>query len=217
MTCRRRDDVGALLLGALPDDDALELEAHILDCEECAAQRRELSIVRTLLDTFDPSVVDEPPAEVGDRAVARMVATAQHDRRRDIRMVLLGAAAALAVVFGAFGVVRWRSSPTGAQDLALVAPSAAPDAWAQAKLHPRGEGTIVDLEAGDLPVDGADYVATVKSPDAVLASQTFTVADDGWAQILLATTRPIQDGDVIEIARIDDGAPVTVFRCECSL
>lgn len=217
MTCRRRDDVGALLLGALPDDDALELEAHILDCEECAAQRRELSIVRTLLDTFDPSVVDEPPAEVGDRAVARMVATAQHDRRRDIRMVLLGAAAALAVVFGAFGVVRWRSSPTGAQDLALVAPSAAPDAWAQAKLHPRGEGTIVDLEAGDLPVDGADYVATVRSSDAVLASQTFTVADDGWAQILLATTRPIQEGDVIEIARIDDGAPVTVFRCECSL
>lgn len=218
MTCRRRDDVGALLLGALPDDDALELEAHILECEDCAAQRRELSIVRTLLDSFDPSVVDEPPAEVGERAVARMMATAQHDRRRDARMMLLGAAAALVVVLGVIGAVRLGSSPSnGAQDLALVAPSKAPDAWAQAKLHPRGEGTIVDLEAGDLPRDGADYVATVKSPDAVLASQTFKAADDGWAQILLATTRPIRDGDVIEIARVDDGEPVTVFRCECSL
>jgi len=203
VTCRHRDDVGALLLGGLPAAEALELEAHLLECEECAGQRRELAIVRTLLDSFDPSAVDAVPAEVGDRVVARLVATGQHDRRRDVRMALLGAAAALLVALGAFGVVRWRSTPRVGQDLALVAPTAAPDAWAIAKLHPRG--------------DGAAYVATVTGPDAVLASQTFHAADDGWAQISLATTRPIQQGDVIEIARVDGGAPVTVFRCTCTL
>jgi len=217
VTCRHRDDVGALLLGGLPAAEALELEAHLLECEECAGQRRELAIVRTLLDSFDPSAVDAVPAEVGDRVVARLVATGQHDRRRDVRMALLGAAAALLVALGAFGVVRWRSTPRVGQDLALVAPTAAPDAWAIAKLHPRGDATIVDLEAGDLPRDGAAYVATVTGPDAVLASQTFHAADDGWAQISLATTRPIQQGDVIEIARVDGGAPVTVFRCTCTL
>ena len=215
MTCEHRHDVAALLLGALPTDEALHVEEHVLRCDECSEQRRELSVVRSLLDSVDPWVVEDVPADLGDDVVARLVTTPQHRRRHDVYLVLLGAAAAVVLLVAGFVIVRPDSGSVAGQDLELVASDLAPNAWGIIVLHPRVDGTIVDLEAGDLPTDGAKYAVTVNGNDSVLASQTFSVDRDGWAQVLLATSRPMQPGDTIEVKRLDTAEPVTVLRCEC--
>ena len=217
MTCEHRHDVAALLLGALPTDEALHVEEHVLRCDECSQQRRELSVVRSLLDSVDPWVVEAVPADLGDDVVARLVTTRQHRRRHDVYLVLLGAAAVLVLMVAGLVIVRpdSGSAVAHAQDLELVASNLTPNAWGIIVLHPRVNGTIVDLEAGDLPTDGAKYAVTVNGNDSVLASQTFSVDRDGWAQVLLATSRPMRPGDTIEVKRLDAGEPATVLRCEC--
>ena len=216
MTCERRHDVAALLLGALPTDEALRVEQHVLGCDPCSEQRRELSVVRTLLDSVDQWVIDDVPAELGDDVVARLVSTRQYRRRHDVYLVLLGAAAAVLLMVAGFVVMRHDNGSVAGQDLELVASDLAPEAWGIVVLHPRIDGTIVDLEAGDLP-DRGRYAVTVNGNGSVLASQTFSVDSDGWAQVLLATSRPMQPGDTIEVKRLDAAEPVTVLRCECGV
>ena len=216
MSCDRREDVGALLLGGLDHDEAIEVEAHVLVCPECAAERRELSIVRTLLDSFDPSATASPPPALGEQVVARLVATPRRNRRRDVTMALLGAAAAVMFVVGGIAVWNVRYGDGGEQDLELVSPADAPEAWGVVSLHPRVDGTIVDIEAGDLPTDEGAFNVTVRGDDEVLASQDFEVDPDGWAQILLATSRPMEQGDVIEITRTDGEQRSTLLRCSCT-
>ena len=215
MTCEHRHDVAALLLGALPTDEALRLEEHVLRCDACSEQRRELSVVRSLLDSVDPWIVDDVPADLGDDVVAHLITTRQHRRWHDVHLVLLGAAAAVALMLAGFVIVRPDRGSVAKQDLELVASDLARGAWGTIVLHPRVNGTIVDFEAGDLPSDGAAYAVTVNGKDSVLASQTFTVDGDGWAQVLLATSRPMQPGDTIEVTRLDTANPVTVLRCKC--
>ncbi len=124
-------------------------------------------------------------------------------------------AAVVLMVTGYLIVRPDNESMTTAQDLELVASDVAPDAWGIVVLHPRVDGTIVDLEAGDLPTGNARYAVTVNGNDSVLASQTFTADRDGWAQVLLATSRLMQPGDTIEVKRLDTAQPVIVLRCKC--
>ena len=216
MTCELRDDVAAHLLGALSPDEALMLEQHLLLCDDCAQQRREFAIVRTVLDSVDVSANPTPPHELRDAVVTRMIALPQRRPARDFRIALLGAAAAVVLIGAALvGVRAFRSTPAGSA-MELVAPSAAPKAWAIVNLHARVDGTIVDLEAGDLPHPGGTFTVKVTGNGEVLASQQFEVDTDGWAQVLLATSRPMQRGDLIEISQVGDGGETTVLRCSCS-
>ena len=213
-TCERRDDVAVLLLGGCSPDEALEIEHHIRGCDSCARHRRELGIVRSLLDVVDEvPQIEAPPADLRDVVVARMVPDRR--RRRDVAMVLLGAAAALLLVVVSAAVWRVAARTADGHDLELVGSAAAPDAWAVVTLHERIDGTIVDVEAGDLPAGSAEYEVRVLGPeDAVLALQPFSVSEDGWAQVLLATTRPVRRGDLIEVVRVDGASEVSVLRCE---
>lgn len=206
-----------MLLGGLPADDVVRLDQHVLQCDECSAHRRELAIVRSLLDTLEPTVLDEvPPPDLGEAVVTRLVASGHRSRRRDVGLVLLGAAAAVVLALGALAVVPGIRSGEGGQDLTLVAASVAPSAWGIVNLHERVDGTIVDLEAGDLPTDGTPFRVTVRGPDGVLASQPLTVDPDGWGQVLLATNRPMRAGDVIEVSR-DGASPIPVLTCRCTV
>jgi type II secretory pathway component GspD/PulD (secretin) len=133
-------------------------------------------------------------------------------------MALVGAAAAILLVLGGYVVVRaTHSSPPSSQKMQLVAPTDAPSAWAKVSLHARSDGTIVDLEAGDLPHSGASFSVKVSGAGQVIGTQDFTVNNDGWAQVLLATSRPLHKGDTIEVTQRTTGAPVTVLRCSCGL
>ena len=221
MTCDRRDAVAALLLGGLPAVEAVRVEEHLLGCDECAALRRELSIVRTMLDTLDRSA--EPPADLmaaaalpDDAEVAAVTAVRQRRSRRELRFALVAAAAAFVV--GVVPVGLWAAAHRDrAVSVELAGTALAPDAWATVRFVPRTEGTIVDVEAGDLPTTGGRYAVTVTSGDGVLARQEFTVDTDGWAQVVLATTRPVRRGDSVQVQRLDGARQVTVLSCDCTV
>jgi hypothetical protein len=217
--CEHRDDVAAALLGALTPDEVVRLDQHVLRCDSCAQHRREMSVVRALLDTMETDTALTPPGDLGSQVVAAMLAVPQRRPVRDFRMALLGAAAAILLVLGGYAVARsTRSTPTpSSQKLQLIAPTAAPSAWAKVSLHPRADGTIVDLEAGDLPRTGTAFSVRVSGAGAVIGTQDFTVNSDGWAQVLLATSRPLRKGDTIEVTERTAGASVTVLRCSCGL
>jgi hypothetical protein len=179
-------------------------------------------VVRALLDTMQTDEALTPPQDLGPHVVAAMLALPQRRPARDFRMALLGAAAAIVIVVGGLLVVRaTRTTPPSSHPMQLVTPAAAPSAWATVALHPRSTGavgTIVDLEAGDLPHAGTMFSVKVSGAGQVIGTQDFTVNNDGWAQVLLATSRPLHKGDMIEVTqRTSNGAPVTVLRCSCGL
>jgi hypothetical protein len=219
--CERRDDVAAALLGALTSEEMVRLDQHVLHCDSCAQHRRELSVVRALLDTMETEAAWAPPADLGPEVVAAMLAAPQRRPARDYRMALVGAAAAVLVVLGCYVVVRaTRTTAPSTRAMQLVAPTAAPSAWATVSLHARTSGavgTIVDLEAGDLPHFGTTFSVKVTGAGQVIGAQDFTVNNDGWAQVLLATSRPLRKGDLIEVTQHTTGETVTVLRCSCGL
>ncbi len=222
MICEHRDDVAAALLGALSPEEMVRLDQHVLHCDSCAQHRRELSVVRALLDTMQTDTDLTPPADLGPHIVGAMIALPQRRPARDFRAALLGAAAAIIIAVGGLLVVRaTRSTPPSSHPMQLVAPAAAPSAWATVALHPRSTGaagTIVDLEAGDLPHSGTTFSVKVTGAGEVIGTQDFTVNTDGWAQVLLATSRPLHKGDLIEVTqRTSSGGPLTVLRCSCGL
>ena len=221
MTCDQRDSVAALILGGLPPADAVRVEEHLLGCDECAALRRELTIVRTMLDTLDRSA--EPPAELlaaaalpDDAEIAAVTAVRQRRSRRELRFALVAAAAAFLV--GVVPVGLWAAAHRDRSvSVELAGTALAPDAWATVRFVPRAEGTIVDVEAGDLPTSGGRYAVTVTRADGVLAQQEFTVDPDGWAQVVLATDQPVRSGDSVSVVRVDGSGPETVLTCGCTV
>ncbi len=222
MTCDQRDSVAALLLGGLPPGEALRVEQHLLGCDECAALRRELAVVRTMLDTLDRSAV-EPPADLlaavahpDPAEIAAVTRVRQRHGRRELRLAVVAAAAAF--VLGVVPVGAWAFAHRDpAVQVELTGTALAPDAWATVRFVPRTEGTIVDVEAGDLPTDGGRYAVTVSSRDAVLARQEFTVDPDGWAQVVLATTEPVRRGDTVTVERVDGDGTRAVLSCRCTV
>ena len=219
MICERRDDVAAALLGALTPDEIVRLDQHVLHCDACAQHRRELSVVRALLDTMETDTALAPPADLGPHVVAAMLAAPQRRPARDFRIALVGAAAAVLLLVGGFVVLRTTRTPSSiTRPMQLVAPAAAPSAWATVSLHPRSTGavgTIVDIEAGDLPHSGDTFSVKVSGAGQVIGAQDFTVNTDGWAQVLLATSRPLRRGDMIEVTQRTTAGAFTVLRCSC--
>ncbi|WP_088288303.1 anti-sigma factor [Kineosporia sp. A_224] len=217
-----QESVAALLLGGLPPREAVRVEEHLLGCDECAATRRELAIVRTMLDTLDRADAGAPgdlvaAAALPDEAeIAAVTGVRQHRGRREIRLAVVAAAAAFLV--GVLPAGLWIATHRDATvSVQLAGTVLAPDAWATVRFLPRAEGTIVDVEAGDLPTSGGRYAVTVSSPGGgVLARQEFTVSPDGWAQVVLATTEPVGNGGIVTVDRVDGPAPGTVLDCRCT-
>jgi len=83
------------------------------------------------------------------------------------------------------------------------------------KLHPRTDGTIVDFEAGNLPTGPGHYEVSVLAHDTVLAKQDLTVSTDGWGQLVLATTQPLDGRYTITVTRHDGPHLTTVLTCQC--
>ena len=100
---RHRDDVGAYLLGALPDDEAARLRAHLETCHVC---RDELEQLRPAVDALPRSVAQfEPPPSLK----AALMETVEAEARRPARRHAPGR---LAGWRGLYTSVRaWRGSP----------------------------------------------------------------------------------------------------------
>ena len=110
---RHRDDVGAYLLGALPEDETRGFEEHLKTCHVC---RDELERLRTAADMLPHGVAQyEAPPRVKEEVMAAVAAEvgamSARERRTGLRArwrrrprVALAVAAALAAIAVASGI-----------------------------------------------------------------------------------------------------------------
>jgi anti-sigma factor RsiW len=74
MSCERRDDAGAWVLGALPEDEHERFAAHLAGCAICRREVAELQMVADTLPLAAPQVA--PPPELKERIMAAVRAEA---------------------------------------------------------------------------------------------------------------------------------------------
>jgi anti-sigma-K factor RskA len=68
MSCEHRDDAGAWVLGALPEDEERRFAAHLESCEICRSEVAELQMVADTLPLAAPQMA--PPPELKQRIMA---------------------------------------------------------------------------------------------------------------------------------------------------
>jgi anti-sigma-K factor RskA len=74
MTCEHRDDAGAWVLGALPEDEERRFAAHLETCDICRSEVAELQMVADTLPLAAPQLA--PPPELKQRIMAAVHAEA---------------------------------------------------------------------------------------------------------------------------------------------
>jgi len=170
-TDRYREWDAAYVLGALSSDERREYEAHLAECEECAAAVAELAGMPGLLAAVDLDSVDLNPGTGAGRDLARpapdllprLLAAARRERQRTRRAMvgaLVGVAAVAATVALVLPAALGGGAPTGD---APVAGSSGPVAPSE--------------EPGDLFVDErVEMSSVVPSP----LSADFRLAAESW-------------------------------------
>jgi hypothetical protein len=74
MSCEHRDDAGAWVLGALPDDEQRRFAAHLETCDICRGEVADLQMVADTLPLAAPQVA--PPPELKERIMSAVRAEA---------------------------------------------------------------------------------------------------------------------------------------------
>lgn len=102
MTTCERDlaQLGAHVLGGLPDDEARALDDHLASCPHCRREVDDLAAVRSALDEVPPEAFLDGPPNDADLLLARTLARARTEGRgaRRIRLLVTGVAAAAAAL-----------------------------------------------------------------------------------------------------------------------
>ena len=133
---------GAYVLGALSDDDRRAYEAHLTECDTCAASVRELQDLPQALATVSPAALsDDPPPTSLLPALERRV---RRDRNRR-RWIAGGLAAAAAACIVSLAVVATSSSDGPSRHpVAMQAVGAVP-IRATVDVQAVGWGTRIDM------------------------------------------------------------------------
>jgi anti-sigma-K factor RskA len=219
--CPELEQVGVYVLGALEPDEREAYEAHLETCDECREEYEKLAHLPAMLDLVAPVPVLAPllpaaPAGGEERLVANLRGASRRRRRRTALLAagtaLAGAAAAAVAILG-FGVGSGSDNPpTPTIALAPTALAASGNAWATAKLHNRAAGSVVDFEAGGLPVStgGDRYVVYVRENGKTVAKATFTVDTDGWGQVAMTTVEKIYPDAQLEVRKDVPGEPLVM-------
>lgn len=132
-----REQLGAYALGGLPEDARARLLAHLDGCPTCRAELAEIAPLADALRLVQPEAVSEvpvPPADLGDRILARVaherLLMQAHARRAERRAAtstrsrqLLAAAAAAVLVIAALAAGTAFGRATG-PELTATPPAA---------------------------------------------------------------------------------------------
>lgn len=195
---RYQDDVGAYLLGALPERERQAFERHVAGCSEC---QEELELLRPAADVLPASVEQlEPPPrlkaslmEVVEREARAEQPAARHERlrfmrpalrRRFVRPALVAAAVLIGLVVG-FAVAQ-----RGGDETRTVAATVD-------RAMPRAGGTLriaddrATLRLHDMPdLGGARvYQVWLQHGDRLVPARTFEVGRSGAGRVELPDVR----------------------------
>jgi anti-sigma-K factor RskA len=221
-SCSRRDDAGAWVLGALPEDDARLYARHL---ETCAACRLEVDDLRAVVDVLPLAAPQHvPPPELRDRimrvvdAEAELLRAAgpeadlppqpQRGSRRGPLAWLgglgpalaAGMACALIAVGVVVGIVASGSGGGGVREFRAAAPPGA-----RAALHVDGDRGELHLSKMPPPPAGRVYqVWIVRGNGGPTPTHTlFTVARDGHAKV--AIDEPLDEARQVMVSDEPDG------------
>jgi hypothetical protein len=221
MTTHVHEDLGAFVLGALTPAEAERIRAHIAECADCAAAHAELEGLPRLLDLAVVAGAGEedplPPA-IEERVLDRFARERQVRRpRRRWRPrialgtggALVGAAAAVALLLGAFG---FRAAPSAHYGLTLQPMGGTPvSATARVGLRSVQNGTRVILRIRDLPTRPGDvYEVLCSNAHWTASAGTFKVDPQGNAYVVLTTAAKRGNYDRIVVVRRAPGSAQSV-------
>jgi anti-sigma-K factor RskA len=226
---RYREDVGAYLLGALPDRDREDFEQHLTGCAEC---REDVERLRPAADALPRSVEPlAPPASLKAslmEAVREEVKAPEPARRRlgglvrlpwRVRPAAAWAAAALLVAVGVatgFGIAR--SVDETRTVVAQVDRAQLPSASARLSLPDGGdEGAILRVTGMPSPGPGRVYQAWLQRDGKVSPAPTIEVGGDGAGAV--AVPGDVSDAEAVLVtrerrggARVPSEGPVVTAR-----
>jgi anti-sigma factor RsiW len=205
------DSVASYVLGALPEDELAEFEAHLESCPRCRAEVQSFAAVPAALAL---AVTPAPaPAELRDRIMATVAGEAEllraagpeadraaPRRRRDgltwlrRRPALAGAGAvALAAAAVAGFVLGDNGGPAGPGKVSTISAQVTPPAGRGARAFLERQGSRLRLEVRHMADPGAGRVYQVWLQPREGAAPTptpalFTVGRDGAAAVELPAT-----------------------------
>jgi hypothetical protein len=105
MTCHETaQSLGAYVLGVLDQTDRRDVDTHLLDCPECAAELSELEPLTPLLARLTIDDVGAPGVMPSDDLFSRVAAAADRAAHRRLLRLLATAATAVLVVVAGVGV-----------------------------------------------------------------------------------------------------------------
>lgn len=174
--------VGALALGALDEDEAAEVRAHLETCADCRREYDELSGLPALLGLVPAAEVIAGPAvasEAGsDRLLAAVAAERKAKQRRGLASRFAGALAlaAAASVIG-FVVAEGSAEPTEQADFTVVGEEAATGVWALVNLDEVGWGTRIELQLSGVSVGESCRLIAVYDSGVEVDASNWTVPD----------------------------------------
>ena len=188
------------------------LEGGTLDDTLDDAARAELDELRRLFAS--PTTWDEPPPELADDIVAEIRAAtpdvqapAVQRRSSWIRPVLTVAAAAVAVLAVALGVVLVTGDDDGGESFTLAATEVIPDATGSATVESTGSGLSISLNIDGLPPaePGTFYQAWMRGDGGSVPIGTFH-AREGDGPIELWSGVDVADYPTMTVTLQQEGA-----------
>lgn len=182
-----REDIGAYLLGGLPDERRTALLAHLDGCPACRSELAELSEVARILPAADPlrntkrevpsqSLMDSIMDAIGDERRAK--------RSRVTRRVAGAVSIAAALLLGALAVGTLMDGSS--QSTVQLAGDAA-DGDSTASLEYLPGGTRIDLSIDGLPKEETYYVWLEDTEGERVPAGTFWTPDEGGSLDLKLT------------------------------
>lgn len=171
MTDRFTHDAAPYVLGALSPEDRHAFEAHLVDCEACAAEVREFAGLPGLLSRLPasevPAVLDEEQPTPPPLVPSLLFRARKERRSRRWRAVAVGAAAACVAAAGTGVVVGVADRPPATAQVATVAFQRIEDdvpASAEATLTDLPDGTRITMTcrySGQLDGRVREYILRV--------------------------------------------------------
>ena len=195
------EDIGAYVLGALEEDDARRVAAHLRACPDCAIAHAELARLPALLDlSVATGATDEeplPPA-IEERLLDRFAREHAGEPRRKRRWrgrialalpsALVGAAVACAALVLGFNFQRNSGRPPIQYQLVMKPIGPAHNASARAGLRTTQEGTVVRLWVNNLPGGPQDvYEVFCDAKGWSASAGTFRVDARGNGYVILTS------------------------------
>jgi hypothetical protein len=173
-----REDIGAYLLGGLPDERRTALLAHLDGCPSCRAELAELTEVARVMPAADPlrNNKREVPAHSLVDSILGVIAGERRARRvRLTKRVTAAAAIAAALLIGVFAVAIL---PDDSRRSTVELAGAAADGSSTASLEYLPGGTRIDLSIDGLPKEETFYVWLEDSEGERIPAGTFWTPDD---------------------------------------